>query len=157
MYIEAMKRQKKSNYAAPKGSAMVLKEAAVADAREEAPMIRTQIYLNTDEYEFVQREASRRDEPMAAVIRRFIDEKMEIPEDAWTNNPILKPSPKDPNWKGHEDGAINHDHYIYGSPKKWIKVKGKYVEAPPLPDDYYKNRASGEAYDQMLKEMDETK
>jgi len=136
---------------------MVLKEGAVADEREEAPMVRTQIYLSKDEYEFVQREASRRDEPMAAVIRRYIDEKMEIPEDAWTNNPILKPLPKDPNWKGHEDGAINHDHYIYGSPKKWIKVKGKYVEAPPLPDDYYRNRASGEAYDKMLKEMDETK
>ena len=26
---------------------------------------------------------------MAAVIRNFIDEKMEIPEDAWTNNPML--------------------------------------------------------------------
>ena len=28
---------------------------------------------------------------MAAVIRGFIDEKMEIPEDAWTNNPMLRP------------------------------------------------------------------
>ena len=26
---------------------------------------------------------------MAAVIRSFIDEKMEIPEDAWTNNPMF--------------------------------------------------------------------
>ena len=36
-----------------------------------------------------------------------------------------------------EDGAINHDHYIYGCPKKWMKRKGQWVETPPLPDDYY--------------------
>jgi hypothetical protein len=82
---------------------------------------------------------------------------MEIPEDAWTNNPMLRPWPHDPDWKGHEDGGINLDHYLYGCPKKWIKVKGKYVEAPPLPDDYYDNPASGDAYDKMLRELDETK
>jgi hypothetical protein len=155
MYIRGMKRQKKGKYPALKSSTMDLKETAPGVA--EAPMIRTQIYLNKEEHDFVRREASRRDEPMAAVIRGFIDEKMEVPEDAWTNNPMLKPTPHDPNWKGHEDGGINHDHYIYGCPKKWIKVKGKYVEAPPLPDDYYENRASSDAYDEMLRELDETK
>ena len=94
---------------------------------------------------------------MAAVIRNFIDEKMEIPEDAWTNNPMFHPWPDDPTWKSHEDGSINHDHYIYGCPKKWVKVKGKYVEAPPLPDDYYDNRASAAAYDKMLRKLDESK
>ncbi|HTV42931.1 MAG TPA: hypothetical protein VMF08_20370 [Candidatus Sulfotelmatobacter sp.] len=152
-----MKRQKKTKYPAHKGSAIKLKETAVADETEQAPMIRTQIYLSKDEHEFVQREASRRDEPMAAVIRRFIDEKMEIPEDAWTNNPMLLPTPHDPKWKGHEDGGINHDHYIYGCPKKWIKVNGEYIEAPPLPDDYYSNRASREAYDRKIRKLDETK
>ncbi|HEV2327474.1 MAG TPA: hypothetical protein VGY56_01650 [Verrucomicrobiae bacterium] len=152
-----MKRPKKSKYPAQKGSAIVLKEAALAGEIEEAPMIRTQIYLNKEEHEFVQREASRRDEPMAAVIRSFIDEKMEIPEDAWTNNPILKLLPRERRWKSPEDGAINHDHYIYGCPKKWIKVKGQYIEAPPLPRDYYSNRASHEAYDQKIRELDETK
>jgi hypothetical protein len=124
---------------------------------QDAPMVRTQIYLNREEYDFVQTEARRRNEPMAAVIRKFIDEKMEIPEDAWTNNPMLRPWPHDPDWKGREDGGINHDHYIYGCPKKWIKVKGKYVEAPPLPEDYYENRASGDAYDKLIRELDETK
>jgi hypothetical protein len=152
-----MKRQKKSQYPAHKGSAMVLKEAAVADEVEAAPMIRTQIYLNKEEHEFVRREASRRDEPMAAVIRGFIDEKMKIPEDAWTNNPMLKPLPRDPNWKGHEDGGINLDHYLYGAPKDYIKIKGKYIEAPPLPDDYYKSRASREAYGRKVRKLDETK
>jgi hypothetical protein len=152
-----MKKQKKIICPAQEASAMELKEAALACETGEAPMIRTQIYLNKDEYDFVQREASRRDEPMAAVIRSFIDEKMEIPADAWTNNPMLDPTPHDPNWKGHEDGGINHDHYIYGCPKKWIKVRGEYVEAPPLPDDYYTNRASHDAYDQKIHELDETK
>jgi hypothetical protein len=152
-----MKKRSSAKYPPHKSSALELKETAVVNEVEAEPMIRTQIYLNRQEHDFVQREASRRDEPMAAVIRSFIDEKMEIPEDAWTNNPMLCPTPHDPDWKGHEDGGINHDHYIYGCPKKWIKVKGKYVEAPPLPDDYYENRASAEAYDRKIREMDETK
>lgn len=134
-----------------------LKEMAVADEVQETPMIRTQIYLNRQEYDFIQAEASRRDEPMAAVIRGFIDEKMEIPEDAWTHNPMFRPWSHDPDWKGYEDGGINHDHYLYGCPKKWIKVKGEYIEAPPLPKDYYQNRISGDAYDKMIRELDETK
>lgn len=120
-------------------------------------MIRTQIYLNKPEYDFVQREASRRDEPMAAVIRNFIDEKMEVPEDAWTNNPMLEPTPPDPKWKGHEDSGINHDHYLYGTPKNVIKVKGKWVDAPQLPEDYYKNCTSREAYDRRIQKLDESK
>jgi hypothetical protein len=152
-----VKARKNIKYQPHKSSAAELKESAVANEVQDAPMVRTQIYLNREEYDFVQTEAKRRNEPMAAVIREFIDEKMEIPEDAWTNNPMLRPWPHDPDWKGHEDGAINHDHYLYGCPKKWIKVKGKYVEAPPLPDDYYDNPASGDAYDKMLRELDETK
>jgi hypothetical protein len=152
-----MKARKPIKYPPHKSSGAELEESAVADEVKDAPMVRTQIYLNREEYDFVQTEARRRNEPMAAVIRNFIDEKMEIPEDAWTNNPMLRPWPHDPDWKGHEDGGINHDHYIYGCPKKWIKVKGKYVEAPPLPEDYYENRASGDAYDKLIRELDETK
>ncbi len=90
------------------------------------PMIRTQIYLNQHEYDFVQSEAKRRHEPMAAVIRGFIDEKMELPDDAWTNNPMLQPTPKDRKFDLPEDAAINHDHYLYGTPKKYVKVKGRW-------------------------------
>jgi len=152
-----MKKQKTIKYPPLKSSSLEMKEAAVAYEVEEAPMVRTQIYLNKNEYEFVQREASRRAEPMAAVIRNFIDEKMELPDEAWTNNPMFKPWPADPDNDSPEDAAINHDHYLYGGPKKWIKVKGKYIEAPPLPKDYFDNRASGDAYDKMLRKMDETK
>jgi hypothetical protein len=127
-----------------------LKEAAPAYEMDEAPMLRTQIYLSKPEHEFIQTEAARQGQPMAAVIRAFIDEKMDIPDSAWTNNPLLSP-PADPGFVGPEDGAINHDHYIYGSPRKWIKRRGQWVEAPPLPEDYYTNPASAAAYDRMAK------
>jgi hypothetical protein len=157
LYIWRMKKQKTIKYPPLKSSALELKEAAVAYEVEEAPMIRTQIYLNKNEYDFVQREASRRDEPMAAVIRNFIDEKMELPDEAWTKNPMLEPTPHDPAFVGHEDSGINHDHYLYGTPKNVIKVKGKWVDAPPLPKDYYENRASRDAYDRKVRKLDESK
>ena len=128
--------------------------AAIVRSADSMAMVRTQIYLTKSEHDFLQNESSRRGEPMAAVIRGFIDEKMEIPADAWTNNPLLDP-PADSDYIGPEDGAINHDHYLYGCPKKWIKQNGKYVEAPPLPDDYYDNPASADAYDAMLRKIDE--
>lgn len=157
MYVGRVKAKKTFKYPKSDTKPLEMKEAALAYEAPTAPMIRTQIYLNQHEYDFVQTEAKRRNEPMASVIRNFIDEKMEIPEDAWTNNPMLEPTPHDPSFVGHEDGGINHDHYLYGCPKKWIKVKGKYVEAPTLPDDYYENPESGAAYDKMLRELDETK
>ena len=115
---------------------MVLRESAstVIPSGEKEPMVRTQIYLRQSEYNFCQAEAKRRDEPMAAVIRSYIDEKMEVPEDAWTNNPMLEPTPDDPDHKGHEDAGVNLDHYFYGSPKKGMKVDGEWV-AVPVPND----------------------
>ena len=69
---------------------------------------------------------------MAAIIRGLVDEKMRIPEDAWINNPMLEPTVDDPDWEGHEDGSINHDHYVYGCPKKYEKINGEWVLLPPL-------------------------
>lgn len=155
MYVRRVKPKAKYPVTPPEPAA--LNDALADSATDAKVMLRTQIYLSREEHEFVRREAARRDLPMAAVIRAFIDEKMTIPNDAWENNPMFQPWPHDPNWQGHEDGGLNHDHYISGSPKKWIKVKGKYVEAPPLPKDYYSNRASGDAYDQRLRELDETR
>ena len=117
MYDYSVKRAKKV-YENDSDS-MLLRESAstVIPSGDKEPMVRTQIYLRQSEYNFCQAEAKRRDEPMAAVIRSYIDEKMEVPEDAWTNNPMLEPTPDDPDHKGHEDAGINHDHYVYGSPK----------------------------------------
>ena len=105
---------------------MVLNDAMTLPPAPPA-MVRTQIYLNRGEYDFVQAQASQRGEPMAAVIRAFIDEKMQLPDEAWTNNPMLRPTPKDPDFELPEDAAINHDHYLYGTPKKYLKVSGKWV------------------------------
>ena len=115
---------------------MVLRESAstVIPSGEKEPMVRTQIYLRQSEYNFCQAEAKRRDEPMATVIRSYTDEKMEVPEDALTNNPMLEPTPDDPDHKGHEDAGVNLDHYFYGSPKKGMKVDGEWV-AVPVPND----------------------
>jgi len=148
-------KRKKAPTAEPAG-ALELKEtpsASVADVDTSA-MVRTQIYLTHAEHQFLQAEAARRREPMAAVIRAIVDEKMEMPDDVWTNNPMLRPTPEDPGFNLPPDAALNHDHYLYGTPKRWIRVNGKWVEAPPLPNDYYENDASYQAYNRTLSELE---
>lgn len=108
-----------------------LKEASPAYRAGPAPMIRTQIYLSRPEYEFLQAEGKRRDEPMAAVLRGFIDEKMRVPDAVWDNNPLLQPPVDDPDYQPRGDGVLNHDHYIYGGGKKYKKVKGQWALQPP--------------------------
>jgi hypothetical protein len=90
-------------------------------------MVRTQIYLSVRQQEFLQREANREGETMAGMIRRFIDEKMKVPDDAWANNPLLEPTPEDPANDLPEDASINLDHYAYGAPKRYKKSRGKWV------------------------------
>ena len=106
-----------------------LKEA-IAPHTVEPAMVRTQVYLTRAEHDFLQSEAARRNEPMSAVLRGIIDEKMTIPEDAWTNNPLLEPTPYDPEYQGHEDSSLNHEHYAYGGQKKYGKKGGKWVLLP---------------------------
>lgn len=157
MYVWRMKSKKSNKVSKTPAQPLELKEAILPYQAASAPMIRTQIYLSKPEYDFLQTEARRRDEPMAAVIRNLIDEKMEVPADAWTNNPMLVPTPHDPAFAGREDSGINHDHYLYGTPKNVIKVKGKWVDAPPVPADYYENPASRAAYDRKIQKLDESK
>ena len=99
---------------------------AGAGSQPSQPMVRTQIYLSTRQQEFLQHQAQREGETMAGVIRRFIDEKMEVPADAWSNNPLLEPTPDDPANDLPEDASINLDHYAYGAPKRYKKVDGKW-------------------------------
>ena len=109
-----------------------LNEAPLPYRAPAAPekMVRTQIYLNQAEYDFVRREAARRDEPMAAIVRRYIGEKMTIPEDEWRKNPLLEPTVEDATAVAREDGSLNHDHYVYGTPKKYQKSGGKWGWVP---------------------------
>ncbi len=94
-------------------------------------MVRTQIYLTRAEHGFIAAEAARRGEPMAAVIRGYIDDKMRLPDSAWTANPMLEPTPPDARLELPEDAAINHDHYLYGAPRRYVKKRGQWVLAEP--------------------------
>lgn len=153
-----MKTKRHRKTEASTGEVPVLRDAAMLLDTEttgkSAPMIRTQIYLSPEEHRFLQVESARRGEPMAAVIRAFIDEKMSLPEDVWTHNPLLAP-PADPAFLGPEDGVINHDHYIYGTPKRYVKKHEQWGPAPPLPDDYYTNEESRKTYNRRTGIKDE--
>jgi len=96
---------------------------------ESVGMVRTQIYLTRAEHGFISTEAARRGETMAAVIRGCIDDKMRVPDTAWAANPMLEPTPSDAGLELPEDAAINHDHYLYGTAKKYLKKRGKWVLA----------------------------
>jgi hypothetical protein len=96
---------------------------------ESVGMVRTQIYLTRTEHGFIEAEAARRGETMAAVIRGCIDDKMRVPDTAWTANPMLEPTPSEAGLELPEDAAINHDHYLYGTAKKYLKKRGKWVLA----------------------------
>jgi hypothetical protein len=100
-----------------------LKEVAGAYGVSSA-MVRTQIYLSRNEHQFLQSEASRQGVTMAGIIRALVDEKMSVPAPIWANNPLLEETPTVESF-GHPDGARNHDHYIYGSPKLDPKKPGK--------------------------------
>ena len=96
---------------------------------ESVGMVRTQIYLTRTEHGFIEAEAARRGETMAAVIRGCIDDKMRVPDTAWAANPMLEPTPSDAGLELPEDAAINHDHYLHGTAKKYLKKRGKWVLA----------------------------
>lgn len=119
----------------PQHSAKILelndKSEPAAESGLEA-MVRTQVYLTRSEHEYLSREAARKGEGLSTVLRSIIEEKMKIPEEAWTNNPMLEPTPDVPGWQGHEDGALNHDHYAYGGPKKYEKINGQWALLPPI-------------------------
>lgn len=128
MYDRGMRKATK--YKINPQEPLVLEDCAMID--EARNMVRTQIYLTRQEHEFLQNEAGRRGEPMAAFLRQIIDDRMKVPEDAWTQNPMLEPTPCDPEWEGKPDGSINHDHYIYGGPRKYEKRAGKWAALPVL-------------------------
>jgi hypothetical protein len=131
MYASLMKKLRR--YPGPSTSQETLRDrsASTVSSEEAVPMVRTQIYLTRAEHGFVAAEAARRGEPMAAVIRGYIDDKMRLPDSAWASNPMLEPTPADPDLQLPEDAAINHDHYLYGAPKKYERRRGQWVVAEP--------------------------
>jgi hypothetical protein len=131
MYVWHMKKPVTYNSAPQPETMLQERFQALTDAEAlgSEVMVRTQIYLTRAEHQFVSAEAARRGEPMAAVIRGYIDDKMRLPDGAWESNSMLEPTPKDPGFELPADAAINHDHYLYGTPRKYVKQRGKWVTA----------------------------
>jgi hypothetical protein len=131
--MDALIVKKPRKYPGPSTSQENLRElqASTVSSEEAAPMVRTQIYLTRAEHGFIAAEAARLGEPMAAVIRGYIDDKMRLPDSAWASNPMLEPTPADPDLQLPEDAAINHDHYLYGAPKKYVRKRGQWMVAEP--------------------------
>ena len=129
MYMSLMKKPLKYS-SAPKPPDVLRDLPALSRGlNESVGMVRTQIYLTRTEHGFIEAEAARRGETMAAVIRGCIDDKMRVPDTAWAANPMLEPTPSDAGLELPEDAAINHDHYLYGTAKKYLKKRGKWVLA----------------------------
>ena len=135
MYRQRMKKPLTYPSVSPVASVLQDRSSEPSDgvSKGYGAMVRTQIYLTRHEHEFVSAESRRRGEPMAAVIRAFIDDKMRLPDAAWERNPMLETSPEDPDLDLPEDAAINHDHYLYGAPKKYVKNRGKWVFTKIVP------------------------
>jgi hypothetical protein len=91
MYVSSMKKPLK--YSSAPTPPEVLRDvfAPNSEVNETSGMVRTQIYLTRAEHGFIATEAARRGETMAAVIRGCIDDKMRVPDTAWTIS--ARPSP----------------------------------------------------------------
>lgn len=82
-------------------------------------MVRTQIYLEADMYEWLKRRAKRENRPMAEQIREAVAQyKVAENQSEAEALPVL--SADDPIWEligsgesGITDGSVNHDKYIY--------------------------------------------
>jgi hypothetical protein len=85
-------------------------------------MVRTQVYLPQATYRALVERAEKQGLTMAVQIRAALDEYLHQMEDE-EDGPILQPD--DPIFKmigigdsGLPDVALNHDHYLYGTPKR---------------------------------------
>jgi predicted transcriptional regulator len=78
---------------------------------------RTQVYFPKDLYRRLEKKAKIESKSSAAVIReaveRYLTEEREID---WENDPIFKLAGIMESGAG--DLSVNHDHYLYGAPKK---------------------------------------
>jgi len=85
----------------------------------ETATIKTQISLPKKQYDQLKSRASQLKSSLSKIVEQALDEYFEPEQDSqlFTEN--------DPIWQivgtvesGITDGSINHDHYIYGTPKK---------------------------------------
>ncbi len=82
---------------------------------------RTQVYFPEELYNRLKKRAEKEGKSVAAIIREASEEylKKEEKEIDWENDPIFKLAGI---FESKEsDLSINHDHYLYGAPKRKIK------------------------------------
>lgn len=91
-------------------------------------LVRTQIYLTQEEHAYLLKEAKNKGTTMAALIRKLIDEQMDLRDDVWSRNSLLDVVPDEASSDQPEDASINLDHYLYGVPRAYEKVEGRWVK-----------------------------
>ncbi len=82
---------------------------------------RTQVYFPEDLYDRLKKRAKKEGKSVAAIIREASEEylKEDEKEIDWENDPLFKLAGVFESEEG--DLSINHDHYLYGAPKKKVK------------------------------------
>jgi hypothetical protein len=79
-------------------------------------MIRTQIYLSEAMHIKLNRLAAVRNEPMAHVVRTFVEEGLQREQPALQGNASvlleIAQLARAHNWRGQQDGAERHDDYF---------------------------------------------
>ncbi len=82
---------------------------------------RTQVYFPEELYKRLKKRAKKEGKSVAALIREASEEylKEEEKEIDWENDPFFKAAGIFSSKDG--DLSINHDHYLYGAPKKKFK------------------------------------
>ena len=82
-------------------------------------MVRTQIYLPEEQYKELIQIARRQDKPMAEIIRTYIKIGLKREETIdKSGREVMLSLIGIAKGKGPKDLSINHDHYLYGGPKK---------------------------------------
>ena len=80
---------------------------------------RTQVYFPKDVYRRIEKKANKESKSSAAVVREAVERylaKENKKEIDWDNDPFFKAA----GFFASEEGdlSVNHDHYLYGAPKK---------------------------------------
>lgn len=88
--------------------------------------IRTQIYLDKAQHEALKQKAAQKSTSMAQIIREAVavylaqsEAEDDFDWEAYENDPIwkIREIAEELGPSGTSDGAINHDHYLYGFDK----------------------------------------
>lgn len=77
---------------------------------------RTQVYFPEKLYREVRKRAKAESKSVAAVVREAVEKHLKEKEIDWENDPIFKAAGIIKS--GVKDLALNHDHYLYGMPRK---------------------------------------